>query len=395
MTLLLSRDFCADQDVSASPADRHPTDAVEQRLADLWEEAFGRRPASVRADVFELGGHSFRSSARLGMLIEEAFGIQFPLATFMRAATLEEQANLVRKPQDVQAEWPSLVPIRESGSKPPLFLVHLPDGHVLSYRDLVRHLPPDQPLYGLQSRGLDGTSPINTRIEDMARDYVAEIRKAYPRGPYAICGWSFGGTVAFEMARQLERQQRRVALLVLFDTRVPTQTVRRRQAKRIWIRTLRTPVHISRGLAYVKGVLRRPSRHSPVTESVEARVWQSLALEYQREFRLPPTLEKILKANKKALHDYVPRAYGGRVTVIRALHRLSQRSRDPLLGWGTLSIGDLELHQVAGTHLTLLFEPYVRGLAETLTQCLNRAWSEAANSDRGTLRSWSNVTESL
>jgi thioesterase domain-containing protein len=378
VTLALSRDFCADEDASASPADHPPTDAVELRLADLWEDAFGRRPASVTADVFELGGHSFRSSARLGMLIEKAFGIQFPLATFLTAATLGEQANLVRRPQEVQTEWPSLVPIRESGSKPPLFFVHMADGHVLSYRDLMRHLPTDQPLYGLQSRGLDGTSPINTRIEDMARDYVAEIRRAYPCGPYAICGWSFGGTVAFEMARQLEQQQRRVALLALFDTRVPTQTVRRRQAKRIWIRTLRTPVHISRVLAYVKGWLRRPDP-APVTASVEARVWESLALEYQREFRLPPTLENVLKANKKALHDYVPRAYGGRVTVIRALHRLSQRSRDPLLGWGTLSIGDLELHEVAGSHLSLLFEPHVRSLAEKLTQCLNRAWSEALN----------------
>jgi thioesterase domain-containing protein len=297
----------------------------------------------------------------------------------MTAATLEEQANLVRKKQDIRAEWPSLVPIRERGSKPPLFFVHMADGHVLSYRDLMRHLPVDQPLYGLQSRGLDGTTPINTRIEDMARDYVAEIREVYPRGPYALCGWSFGGTVAFEMARQLEQQQRRVALLALFDTRVPTQTVRRRQAKRIWIKTLRTPVQISRALAYLKGVLRRPNQPSPVTGSVvEARVWQSLALDYHREFRLPRTLENVLKANKKAVYEYVPQPYGGRVTVIRALQRLSQKSRDPLLGWGTLSIGDLELHQVAGNHLTLLFEPHVRSLAETLTRCLDRAWSEAA-----------------
>ena len=197
VTLRHSRDFYADQDAS-----RPPIDAVELRLADLWEDAFGRRPASVTDDVFELGGHSFRSSARLRMLIEEAFDIRFPLVTFMTAATLEEQANLVRNWQDVRAEWPSLVPIRESGSKPPLFIVHMADGHVLSYRDLVRRLPLDQRLYGLQSRGLDGTSPINTSIEGMARDYIAEIRNVYPRGPLAICGWSFGGTVAFEMARQ-------------------------------------------------------------------------------------------------------------------------------------------------------------------------------------------------
>ena len=99
VTLRHSRDFYADQDAS-----RPPIDAVELRLADLWEDAFGRRPASVTDDVFELGGHSFRSSARLGMLIEEAFDIRFPLVTFMTAATLEEQANLVRNWQDVRAE---------------------------------------------------------------------------------------------------------------------------------------------------------------------------------------------------------------------------------------------------------------------------------------------------
>jgi acyl carrier protein len=168
--------------------DRPPRDPLELRLTLLWEDLLEQRPISATANFFELGGHSLLA-ARLSASIEQTFATKLPLATFITAATIEQQARLLRE-RRTQSRWPSLVPVRAVGSKPPLFCVHSRDGDVLSYRDLARHLPPDQPLYGLQSRGLDGMSRINTRIEDMARDYVAEIRKSHPRGPYAICGWS-------------------------------------------------------------------------------------------------------------------------------------------------------------------------------------------------------------
>ena len=191
-------------------------------LTNLWEELLEQHPISITDDFFALGGHSLLA-ARLSASIERAFGVKLPLATFLMAATIERQAKLLRA-LGKQEEWPLLVPIRAGGSKPPLFCVHLADGNVLSYRDLARHLPSDQPLYGLQSRGLDGIGRMNTRIEDMARDYVAAIRNMQPRGPYAICGWSFGGIVAFEMARQLADEGQTVELLALFDTRGDLQS---------------------------------------------------------------------------------------------------------------------------------------------------------------------------
>ena len=209
-------------DGSASPVradNRPPSDIVESCLMRLWEELLDQPPISVTANFFEAGGHSLLA-ARLSTSIERAFGTHLPLSAFIAATTIEQQARLIRNHQK-NAPWPSLVPIRANGSKPPLFCMHLREGDVLSYRDLARHLPSDQPLYGLQSRGLDGMSLINTRMEDMARDYVAEIRKLYPGGPYAICGWSFGGVVAFEVARQLEQEGQEVALLALLDSVVP------------------------------------------------------------------------------------------------------------------------------------------------------------------------------
>jgi thioesterase domain-containing protein len=242
----------------------------------------------------------------------------------------------------------------------------------LSYRDLARHLSSDQPLYGLQSRGIDGMSRINTRIEDMARDYVAEIRKAHPCGPYAICGWSFGGTVAFEIARQLEQEGQVVALLALFDTHAPGRA--RQRGSRTGLRR-----HVSRVPVHVRTFLHGPGRvayvgHKARTarQLVEAPLWRLLVLWQRRGGWLPRALQSVTQANKYALRDYGPQAYGGRVTLFKATQR-----RDPLMGWGPLATGGLEIHEVPGTHRTMVFEPHVRTLAEKLARCLDKAWAWA------------------
>ena len=101
------------------------------------------------------------------------------------------------------------------------FCIHAGGGNVLMYRDLARRLGPDQPFYGLQAQGLDGKQPRHKRIEDMAAHYIKEIQTLEPKGPYFLGGSSFGGAVAFEMARQLDAQGQKVALVALFDTAGP------------------------------------------------------------------------------------------------------------------------------------------------------------------------------
>ncbi|KAF9385397.1 hypothetical protein BGX21_001074 [Mortierella sp. AD011] len=86
------------------------------------------------------------------------------------------------------------------------------------YRSLAKHLHPDQPLYGLQARGLDGLAPMAASIEEMTLDYIEHIRKVQPNGPYHLLGWYFGGTVAQNMAVELERQGEQVSLLVIMDS---------------------------------------------------------------------------------------------------------------------------------------------------------------------------------
>src|SRR6202041_2803284 len=111
---------------------------------------------------------------------------------------------------------------KSSGSRPPLYCVHGVGGNVLEYKDLARRIHPDQPLYGLQAIGLSGTAPAqNFTVEKMAAYYLGEIREFQPQGPYYLGGSSFGGLVAYEMARQLAAAMQTVALVAMFDIAVP------------------------------------------------------------------------------------------------------------------------------------------------------------------------------
>ena len=288
---------------SASPVQsvtRPPRNSVEMALTNLWEELLEQHSIGVTDDFFALGGHSLLA-ARLNASIERAFGVKLPLATFLTTTTIERQAELVRA-RGKQEEWPLLVPLRSGSIKPPLYCIHLGDGNVLSYRDLARHLPIDQPLYGLQSRGLDGIGRIHTRIEDMARDYVAVIRKMQPRGPYAICGWSFGGIVAFEMARQLAGVGQTVELLALFDTRARRSVISVRKMS-------------ARAASDINDVLRGRLRGSYAGKKIRSArrvvanwVWRRLILWHRRGGWLPRALKNVTQANKSARRDYTPQS---------------------------------------------------------------------------------------
>ena len=344
---------------------RPPRTSVEMTLVNLWEELLEQRPIGVTDDFFALGGHSLLA-ARLSASIAQVFGVKLPLATFLTAATIERQAELLCK-QHRRGEWPLLVPIRASGTKPPLFCVHLGDGNVLSYRDLARYLPSDQPLYGLQSRGLDGIGRISTRIEEMARDYVDEIRRIQPRGPYALCGWSFGGMVAFEMASQLSDEGEMVEMLALFDTRARrSQLSARKMAGRATM-DLNSFLHGHGGLAYAGRKIRTAKR---IVENI---IWRMLLLWYRRGGWLPRALRNITQANKNARRDYILRPYGGRVTLFRAAQTDGRKPRDRAVGWDQFVTGELEIHDVPGTHLSMVFEPHAQALAAKLTQCLEQA----------------------
>jgi amino acid adenylation domain-containing protein len=303
-----------------------PRDELERALEAVWRETLGvPGPLGIHDDFFELGGHSLLAVA-LFSRIERELGVRLPLVLLFEDATIAGVAAAVRRERGQRSRaarlapfrwsgrrsgavalavagaaarargvpepaehsaWSPLVPLRPDGPGRPLFLVHGMTGELIPYRSIVQRLPAGRPVYGLQSVGLDGRRLPHRTIEQMAREYVGEIRRLQPRGPYLLAGLCFGGVVAYEMGRQLAEAGEEASLLALIDAqpfgRRPLEAPRlgewprlraflaadlgtkrtwlRAGARRWWLRSVKRRLFLATGLRAYDSVLRanRPS----------------------------------------------------------------------------------------------------------------------------------------
>ncbi len=178
-----------------------PRTGMEVQLTALWQQVLGMQEIGIHDNFFDLGGHSLKA-AQLFYQLELVFGKQLPLATLFQAPTIAELASVLTKASWVPP-WQSLVAIQPSGTGVPLFMVPGVGGNVLVFAKLARMLGTEQPLYGLQARGLDGKETPFISVSEMAAHYVREVRRIHPDGPYLIGGVCTGGLIGYEMARQL------------------------------------------------------------------------------------------------------------------------------------------------------------------------------------------------
>ena len=327
-------------------------DGLQRQLVEIWEGVLKRRPIGIRDNFFELGGHSLLA-VRVMNRVEQALGKRLPVATFFESPTVEQLAGLLGQ-EGWTPPWSSLVVIQAGGSKRPFFCVHDIGGGVLVFRDLARRLGPEQPVYGLQAQGLDGKRPCHTRVEDMAAHYIAEMRSAQPEGPYYLGGLSFGGAVAFEMARQLHAQGQEVGLVALFDT-FPTNY---KPNVSLIVKFLFLPSRLKRFylLRKVKNLRRNLGRRIS-------------------NLFLPRAQRNVRTACLEAAKHYAVKVYPGRVVLFRAKDKSLKTFNDLLLGWNEWALGGLEIHEVAGDHISIITEPKVSDLARHLTDCLERTRS--------------------
>jgi thioesterase domain-containing protein/acyl carrier protein len=352
-----------------------PQDELELKLTEIWEKVLGVQPIGVRDNFFELGGHSLLA-VRLVTEVEKVFDKNLPLSSFVEAQTVEQLANLLRQ-QDESAPWRSLVMIQPGSTKPPLFCVHAVWGTVLFYQKLVRYLEPDQPFYALQAQGLDGKQVPCTSVKEMAAHYIKEIRTVQPEGPYFIGGYSFGGWVAFEIARQLHAQGQEIALLTLFDTSAPgyhKPTSSSDDGK--------PSTFLDLSLFHLRKLLRL-NIQDQLAYLRQRLVWHLMAgklsifyriyLRYLRRSPQDLRLLDVAGANNQAAKSYVPQVYPGRLTLFRATDKAAGFGNDLDMGWGELATGGVEIYDISGSHTEIMEEPQLGHVAEKLKLCLDKA----------------------
>jgi thioesterase domain-containing protein len=191
-----------------------PRDETERVLCRIWAETLKLERVGIDDDFFAIGGHSLLA-AKLFWHLDEQFGRSLPLGVLFSAPTVRALAERYRTAPEQQ--FRALVALRKSGSLTPVFAVPGVYGNVLCFAELSQALGSDQPFYGLQSVGLDGSEAPLTSIEEMAKLNISELRNVQPQGPYVLIGACFGATVAYEMARQLLADSHEVFFLGLLD----------------------------------------------------------------------------------------------------------------------------------------------------------------------------------
>lgn len=192
-----------------------PRTATEISLAELWAAELGVERVGVHDNFFELGADSLMA-ARLIAKIQKAFSVEITLAALFNGSTIADLAAWLENQGDSNM-FDVLLPLRARGTDAPLFCIHPIIGLGWSYAGFLRHIGADHPIYAVQSRGLKGPEALPRSIEEMAEDYLAQIRRVQPHGPYHLAGWSLGGLAAFAIARRLREEGESVGFLALLD----------------------------------------------------------------------------------------------------------------------------------------------------------------------------------
>lgn len=333
-----------------------PKKELEKQIAALWQRILGLERVSIEDDFFEIGGHSILA-VKVISAMEKEFGLKLSINLIFKYPSISSLAKAIENSHENQKSWNSLVPIKPSGTKPPLFIIHGVGSTVSIYYTLAKYIDNDQPIFGFQPKGMDGIEIPNNSVEEMAAYYISLMIKQYPSGPYCIAGYSFGGYVAYEMARQLKAMGREVSKLILFDTSAYED-----EAKLSWLKKLKLQLGkriVNLGFAFQEpeGFYEQKRRSF---ERKKDQVLIKLNLKARPETQKDQgSIIKVLASNNvRILKNYKLANYAGDLYLFKAKHRPFYVEDTKYYGWGPL-VERIHIVNVSGHHDNIFKKPEI------------------------------------
>jgi amino acid adenylation domain-containing protein len=345
-----------------------PRTDTEKLIAGIWSEVLKVQDVGINDDFFELGGHSLIAVQAMTRL-EKSTGKRLPLASLLEAPTVEKLSLLVQKDEKAIV-WDSLVPIKTSGTKLPIYIVHGIGMNVLLFNNVAKNMDADQPVYALQAKGLKSADESFDRMEDIAAHYISEILAQDPHDEFALAGYSFGGIIAFEMAKQLKALGKDIRMLAMFDTNADNSDYFDEPAVKFRRKIIR---QFPKMLFVLRSFFQRPAQ----------------TFRYQREFfiskvktlseRFSKKASRKEKSNEDILADrydyayqnYKMTPYEGAIDLFKVQTRLYYIDDMKYMGWKPFASKGIYPHVTPGDHKTFLYPPYDRDFARILQKVLD------------------------
>jgi amino acid adenylation domain-containing protein len=317
-------------DIRTGAAYEAPRDETETKLVAIWQEVLGIARVGIADNLFELGGHSLKT-VRLSDAIHKEFHVEVSLVELYRKPTVKEIARLIQNsnPHSGFRDNNLTCLKKSSNSENNLFFVHDGSGEVNGYLELVDRLSHDCNYWGIKAGIFDQLHPESVKIELLAEQYIESIKKVQASGPYNLAGWSNGGTIAFEIARQLEMAKERVGCLIMIDSMPPDRS--RRQPANI--------MNIDAEIALIKSKVLKAENTDDASKLFHINRIRTIA---------------------QACFDYVP---GSRINTRIGYIKASESRNIPEQKWNQFCNVPVHTIMMQGDHFSIFETPKVDGLA--------------------------------
>ncbi len=369
---------------TGSPEDDLLSDP-EAKLLQLWKGILDLTDISPDDDFFLCGGNSL-AAIELLIKIKREFQVSLPPETIYRYPTIRQQAAFLMERSHRKTAYHTLIiPLREGGSRPPLFCIHPLGGWMDHYLRILSAVNSDRPVFGIRGRGLEPGEALPTTVEATAKEQVEAIMTVQKTGPYHLLGFSNGGIIAFELACQLQEKGEQTGFLGIIDVSAPATEVR-------YIKTLAASLFPGRFLGKIPAFFEYHLKAHPdsriykwtmkiIQEFFHSVLFRSPAKslpESVSDFhasvhtpdtslaRYPEASHPNMKVQLNASRMYLPHKFTGGIV-------LYSTGPDPVLfpgdvtrGWGSKITGKCEVIAVPGDHSNLFDEPQIGILIDKL-----------------------------